>query len=134
MIDAHQRLAADLSELRFAILPRLQQVERELMGAKLDRFFAELRIAIQLTVRQGFEAAEAVEQGLCALVAPLPRGKAGGLARAKTAWRFFDGTFMPESEKWEAYREEYERHAKGGRARAARVHRARNGTFLPDRI
>jgi hypothetical protein len=41
----------------------------------------------------------------------LPRGKAGGLARVRTAWRYGEGTFMPESGKFEAYRQEYERHA-----------------------
>ena len=38
---------------------------------------------------------------------------------------------MPESMKWESYREENERHAVGGRARAAIAARAANGTFLP---
>jgi hypothetical protein len=59
------------------------------------------------------------------------RGRAGGLARARTAWRYIDGTFMPESEKSEAYREEYERFAAGGRARAAQARRASDGSFLP---
>lgn len=36
---------------------------------------------------------------------------------------------MPESQKWEAYREEYERHAAGGRARAACALRYADGTF-----
>jgi len=64
------------------------------------------------------------------MVAPLPRGKADGVARAQSAWRYFDGTFMPESEKQEAYRDEYERYAAGGRARATRARRAPNGTFI----
>jgi uncharacterized protein YpuA (DUF1002 family) len=55
--------------------------------------------------------------------APLPRGRAGGLAGAKTAWRYSDGTFMPEAERTMAIEEfelaEYERYAAGGRARAA---------------
>jgi hypothetical protein len=130
IIDTHQRLAADLSELQFNVLPRLQRLELELINAKLGRFFAELNIAIQLTVRQGLEAAEAIEKGLRAMVAPLPRGKAGGLARARRAWQYFDGTFMPESEKQEAYWNEYQRYAAGGRARAARARRAPNGTFI----
>lgn len=57
------------------------------------------------------------------------RGRAGGLARARTAWRYLDGSFMPESVKNEAYREEYERHAAGGRARAASALRYSDGTF-----
>src|SRR6516162_880167 len=51
--ETHQRLAADLCELRSIFLPRLQRVERELMSAKLDRFFHQLHIAIQLTVQRG---------------------------------------------------------------------------------
>jgi hypothetical protein len=133
IIYTHQRLAADLAELRSTILPRLQQVECELMGAKLGHFFAELHVAIQLHVIRGREVAPAIEKGLRALVAPLPRGKAGGLARARSAWRYLDGTFMPESEKLEAYNEEYERHAAGGRTRAATARRYADGTFAPSR-
>ena len=99
IIDTRQRLAADLLQLQSTILPRLQRVERELLSSKLERFFAELHIAIELTVRQGFEAAASIENGCRAMVAPLPRGKAGGLARANTAWRYLDGTFMPEWKK-----------------------------------
>jgi hypothetical protein len=64
--------------------------------------------------------------------APLPlppRGRAGGLARAKSAWRYFNGTFMPESEKRAAYLQEYERYAAGGRARAFKARRWSDGTF-----
>ena len=39
---------------------------------------------------------------------------------------------MPESEKWESYRAEYERHAAGGRERAARAKRSADGTFMPN--
>jgi hypothetical protein len=39
---------------------------------------------------------------------------------------------MPESEKIEAYRAEWERYAKGGRSRAAYARRAPDGTFLPE--
>jgi len=48
---------------------------------------------------------------------PTPPRGAGGLARARTAWRCLDVTFMLESAEWEAYREEYEPHARGGCAR-----------------
>jgi hypothetical protein len=47
------------------------------------------------------------------------RGRAGGLARARQAWRSLDETFMPESAKQEAYVREYERYAASGRARAS---------------
>ena len=73
----------------------------------------------------------AIEKFAQAMRAPLPRGRAGGLARASTAWRYFDGTFMPESEKSEAYLADYERYASGGRARAARASRNKDGTFAP---
>jgi hypothetical protein len=132
--ETHQRLAADLCELRSIFLPRLQRVERELMSAKLDRFFHQLHIAIQLTVQRGSDISEAIEKGLRARAAPLPRGKAGGLARARSAWRYQDGTFMRESEREAAIEEwklaEYERYARGGRRRAALAQRAANGTFL----
>jgi hypothetical protein len=59
----------------------------------------------------------------------LRRGQAGGLARARMAWRYLDGTFMPESEKFEAYQQEYERYAAGGRARAANARRHGDGRF-----
>lgn len=67
---------------------------------------------------------------------PTPvRGRAGGLARARQAWRYSDGTFMSDSEKEavieESELDEYERFAAGGRARAARAKRASDGTFLP---
>jgi hypothetical protein len=39
-------------------------------------------------------------------------------------------TFMPESEKFEAYLEEYECHAAGGRARARVAERDERGRFL----
>jgi hypothetical protein len=129
IIDTHQRLAADLSQLRSTILPRLQQVERELLSAKLGRFFAELHVSIEALVRHGLEAAAAIDKSCRGMVAPLPRGKAGGLARARQAWRYFDGTFMAECEKLQAYREEYERYAAGGRVRAATAKRNPDGTF-----
>lgn len=130
IIETHQRLAADFSEMRSTILRRLQRVERELLSAKLDRFFAQLHLAIELTIERGLEAAASIEKSSHAMVAPFPRGKAGGLARSRDAWRYSDGTFMPESKKWEAYQEIYERDAAGGRARAAKALRAADGTFL----
>jgi len=73
----------------------------------------------------------AVEKFAQAMRAPLPRGRAGGLARVQRAWRYLDGAFMPESEKHEAFLQYYERFAAGGRARAAQAARATDGTFLP---
>lgn len=64
-----------------------------------------------------------------------PRSLAAALvaARASTAWRYFDGTFMPKSEKEAAGFEEYERYAAGGRARAATAARYEDSTFAPSR-
>jgi hypothetical protein len=126
----NQRLAAELSELRSSVLERVERLEDELVKEKLGRGFRELHTAIQLCVKRGREAAAALEVGLRASVAALPRGKAGGLARARSAWRSFDGTFMPESEKEVTYREEYERYAAGGRARAVLARRDSYGKFL----
>ncbi len=71
----------------------------------------------------------AVEIFAQAMRTPLPRGRAGGLARDRSAWHYFDGTFMPESAKFEARISEYERFAAGGRPRAACARRAPDGPF-----
>jgi hypothetical protein len=76
----------------------------------------------------------AVENFAQAMRAPIPRGRAGGLARARSAWRHFDGTFVPESAKTEAQIAEYERYAAGGRARAALATRSTDGTFSPSEV
>jgi hypothetical protein len=44
-----------------------------------------------------------------------------------TAWRYFDGSFMPESVKLEARIAEYERTAIGGRKRAETAPRRADG-------
>jgi hypothetical protein len=75
-------------------------------------------------------AASGATSDLLERVQRLEHERAGGLARARIAWRYFDGTFMPESVKDEARISEYERYATGGRARAARAKRATDGTFL----
>jgi hypothetical protein len=46
------------------------------------------------------------------------------------AWRCADGSFMPESDKMEAYRVEYERYAVGGSTRARTTRRAIKGTLF----
>jgi hypothetical protein len=117
------------------LLARIQRIEAEQ---------AALRAEIESDRQLRFLAAEmvgaaqaapvignAIENFAQAMRAPLPRGRSGGLARARQAWRYFDGTFMPESEKLEAYREDYERSAAGGRARVAGANRGLDGRFLP---
>jgi hypothetical protein len=115
------------------LLDRIQRIEAEhaalraeIEGERQLRFLtAELvGVAHAATV-----IASAFEHFAQALRAPLPRGRIGGLARARKAWRYLDGTFMPESEKLEAYRDEYERYAAGGRARAASAKRDDLGKF-----
>jgi hypothetical protein len=117
------------------LLERVQRLEREhaelrarLEGERqLRNLAAQIVGAAQIAPVIGY----AIERFAQALRAPNPRGRAGGLARARSAWRYWDGTFMPESEKSEAYLADYERYAAGGRARAAQAARASDGTFLP---
>jgi hypothetical protein len=47
----------------------------------------------------------------------------------RSAWRYFDGTFMPESAKIEAQIAEYDRYAAGGRTRAAKALRDEFGRY-----
>ncbi len=116
------------------LLERIQRIEAEqsalraeIAGERQLRFLAaEIVRAAQAAPVIG----NAVDNFAQAMRTPVPRGRVGGLARARGAWRYFDGTFMPESEKLEVYREEYERYAAGGRARAATARRATDGTFL----
>jgi len=79
---------------------------------------------------------QAIENFARALHRPAPvRGRAGGLPRAREAWRCADGTFMADCDKEaviaEHEIEEYERYAAGGRARAAGAVRRTDGTFAP---
>ncbi len=94
---------------------------------QLRVFIANLIAATQAAPALG----ASIERFGQAMRGPIPRGRAGSLARAHRAWRYSDGTFMPESEKFEAYRAEHERYAAGGRARARNARRALDGTFLP---
>jgi hypothetical protein len=123
-----QQLARELVQLWMDVGMLLHQVEEECARIRFQRMLREIHKAAELAVRHA--AALAIEKGLRA-AAPLPRGGAGGLARARTAWRYNNGTFVPEVEKFEVYRQEYERYAAGGRVRAARTLRTSDGTFLP---
>ena len=115
---------------------RVQRLETEhaalrarLEGERQLRIMtAHIVAAAQAATAIGF-AIERFAEAMRSPLPPRPRGRAGGLARAKSAWRYFDGTFMPESEKQTAYVEEYERYAVGGRARANRATRNPDGTF-----
>jgi hypothetical protein len=133
-----KRAAQQLIDITSALLERVQRLEvdqadlRAHVGGKHHMRFltTEIAAAAQIALSIG-ASTEAVANSLRT---PIPRGRAGGLARARKAWRRSDGTFMPESEKYEAYRKEYERYAAGGRARAGGAIRGPDGTFLSDRV
>ena len=136
MFGLARRTAHQLMQTTNALIARVQRLEEQQaqLRARLegDRglrlFIGHIAAAAQAAPAIG-AAIEGFAETMRAPRAPIPRGRAGGLARASTAWRYFDGTFMPESEKLEAYREEYERYAAGGRTRAASARRASDGTF-----
>jgi len=115
------------------LLESIQRLEREQaqLRARLegDRQLRFLAVQIVGAAHVAPVIGSAVEKFAQAMRAPLPRGGAGGLARARTAWRFLDGTFMPASFKFEARLAEYQRYAAGGRARAAKATRASDSTF-----
>ena len=123
------RATSDLSE-------RVQRLESEhaALRARLEgeRHLRILTAHIAAAAEAAPSIGAAIERFAEAMRAPLPlvpRGRAGGLARALTAWRYFDGTFMPESERQAAYLQAYERYAAGGRARARSARRHSDGTF-----
>ena len=126
-----KQLAYELSQLRGDVTDRLHQVEQECERIRLRRMLSAIHEAAQLAVGLRVPLAVEIGKGLRGMIAPFLPCKAGGLARARNAWRYADGTFMPESEKFEAYREEYERYAAGGRARARGAARSPEETFLP---
>ncbi len=131
LFDASNRRRSDRATSD--LLERIQRLEREqaALRARLESE-RQLRILAAQIVAAAQVApviGDAVEKFAQAMRAPLPRGRAGGLARARSAWRYLDGSFMPDSEKFEASLLEYERYAAGGRARAAQARRMRDGTF-----
>jgi hypothetical protein len=135
MLGLHRTDADELRRTTSELLERIQHLESEQseLRAKLegDR---QLRFLIANIMRAALVAptiGAAVERFAQAMRARLRRGRAGGLARARTAWRYLDGTFMPESAKLEGCLAEYERYAAGGRRRAATADRSSDGKFLP---
>jgi hypothetical protein len=113
--DRIQRLEEDQAELR-----SLLEGERQL---------STLAASVSSAAQAALTIGSALERFAGAMRSPLLRGLAGGLARVSTAWRYIDGTFMPESRREEAYRLDYEQYAAGGRARARRASRHSDGTF-----
>jgi hypothetical protein len=105
-------------------------LEQELAITHLKRFLSVIHEVAHLQANQGVAAARAIAQGLQSAIAPLPRGVAGGRARAKYASRYNDGTWMSYDEEERIMHDQHERMARGGRARAKVAKRAPNGTFV----
>jgi hypothetical protein len=138
MFGFRRHIRDELVHTTSALLARVQRLEQEqaLLHARLEgeRQLRILTAHIAAAAQAAPAIGSAIERFAEAMRAPLPpppRGCSGGLARAKSAWRYFDGTFMPESEKEAADLEEYERYAAGGRARARTARRLSDGTFAP---
>ena len=83
-----------------------------------------------LMIEQGVPAARSIAAGLQVGITPLPPGVAGGIARARYAWRCDDGTFMSYDVEQQIRAEHRARMARGGRTRAARAKPAPDGTFV----
>jgi hypothetical protein len=118
LLERVQRLEEEQAQIRTRI-----EGERKLRSFIMNIAAAAAQAAPQIGA--------AIEGFARAVRSPVPRGRAGGLVRARTAWRHLDGTFMTETRKDEACQRDYERHAAGGRARASVALRAPDGTFLP---
>ena len=125
-------LEAEIAVLRKPsdeLIDRLRRTIR-LADTSLTRLITE----VSGTADSALSIGRAVEGFASAMRARTPRGRAGGLARAQTAWRYSDGTFMPQRARAAAIEElekqDYERYAAGGRARAMNAPRAPNGTFV----
>ena len=125
-----QQLRSELDELRTITSAKLQQLDEELAITRLKRLLSVIHEVAHLQIKQGVPAARAIAQGLQAAMVPLPRGVAGGLARAKYAWRYDDGTWMSYDDEQRIMLEQHERMSRGGRARAKGAKRAPDGTFV----
>ena len=137
MLRFHRHAIGQLVQTASELRARIQRLESEqaTLRSRLDgeRQLQILTAHISAAAQAAPAIGAAIERFAQAMRASLPlprRGHAGGLARAKGAWRYLDGTFMPESEKEVMYIQEYERYAAGGRARASRAQRASDGTFI----
>jgi len=119
-----------MGELRTSTNAKFQQLYDELAVTRLKRLLCIIHEVAQLQVEHSVAAAQAIAKGLQAAMAPLPRGVAGGLARAKYAWRYKDGTWISYDEEEQIMRERCQRMSRGGRARAKGAKRAPDGTFV----
>lgn len=138
MLGFHRQTIHQLEHATSVLRARVQRLEGEQAASRarleserqLQMLTAHIAAAAHAAPVIG-AAMERFAQAMCAPLPVPPRGRAGGVARAKSEWRHLDGTFMPESQKEAAFLKEYERYAKGGRARATEAKRSEDGTFLP---
>ncbi len=134
MLLTRRHIQSAIESYTSDISARVQRLESEqaMLRARVEGERQVRSLAANVTAAAVVAPAigAAIERFAEAMRRPSPRGRAGGLARVRTAWRYFDGRFMPESNKSEAYRMEYERYAAGGRARAACARRSVNGRFI----
>jgi hypothetical protein len=141
LLAATDRLHADSSQTIQRLLATVQRLELEcesLRRAQADMaaIFEHTDVIERIVERVAERLSRSARPDVTEKPMPARRGQAGGLARARNAWRYADGTFMPEGERVTAIQDaalaEYERFAAGGRKRAASANRAIDGTFLPD--
>lgn len=142
-----RELRTEVEQMRADVLPLVSRAsDRAVRRAARAERRRRIAIAVFLRrylaakVRQADEVGAAFEGFGQAMRSPLPRRQIsllGGRARAKSAFRGKDGTFLSTAEVDalldEIAAEEYERHAPGGRARAAGALRGSDGRFQADR-
>jgi hypothetical protein len=128
-----EQLVRATSELA-ARVQRLEEGQAELLARlPAERQFRMFIAHIDAAARVAPMIGESIERFAQAMHAPRPRGRSGGIARARTAWRDSDGTFVSDSERQAAIEkfglQEYERYATGGRMRARTARRDEGGRF-----
>lgn len=147
MLELNARVIERLAQATIPPGARVQRLEDEqaalLARLEGERHFRILTTHISEAAKTILPVGTAVEEFAQAMRSPLrpPRRLAGGLARARTAWRHPDGTFVTNVEVavLEAEREDRqdsvglaqydERYPAGGRARAKNASRYAEGAF-----
>jgi hypothetical protein len=135
LFDRNTRQTLDAIASRTSeLLERIQRIagEQSAIRANADRQLRSVTSEIGSAERVAGIIGDAIHKFAAVMRSPMPRGRAGGIARVKNAWRRCDGKFLPDSGKADAYFAEYERYAAGGRAIVTRAMRAPDGTFLPE--
>lgn len=132
-----QQLRQELAEMRRVCSAEVQQLREHLAPAmeeaaafRLRRLLNAMHQAAHMKIKEELPAAQAIAESLQSVLKPLPYGVAGGRARARYAWRYYDGTFMSYDDAERIELEAGERMARGGRARALGAKRTSDGRFL----